>query len=79
MCNHIIGLLFRVENAVKSGVTKPTCTSQACAWKIPANKVVPDRPVVLSNQKWTKDQYDNQGTYITYAIYDVIYTTYKTA
>ena len=27
-CNHVAGFLFRVEAAVKAGLTNPTCTSQ---------------------------------------------------
>ena len=34
-CNHIAGLLFRVEAAVKSGATRPSCTEVECSWVIP--------------------------------------------
>ena len=61
MCNHIVGLLFRIERAVMTGATKPTCTSLLCGWKIPPNKVVPNGPIVLSEQKWCKEHYDNPG------------------
>ena len=27
-CNHVAGMLFRIEAAVIAGVTKPTCTSR---------------------------------------------------
>lgn len=37
-CNHVAGLLFRVEAAVKSGLTNPTCTSEKATWVIPASK-----------------------------------------
>ena len=35
-CNHVTAMLFRVEAAVSSGVTKPTCTSKLSAWNVPA-------------------------------------------
>ena len=31
-CNHIAGLLFRVESAVLRGITKPTCTDRLARW-----------------------------------------------
>jgi hypothetical protein len=34
-CNHVIAMLFRVEAAVSSGITKPTCTSKLCEWNVP--------------------------------------------
>ena len=35
MCNHITGLLFRLENAVIRGLTKPSKTSKLCNWNVP--------------------------------------------
>ena len=37
-CNHVAGMLFRVEAAVITGVTKPTCTSRKSEWVIPQKK-----------------------------------------
>lgn len=34
-CNHVTGMLFRVEAAVSAGVTKPTCTSRLSKWNVP--------------------------------------------
>ena len=34
-CNHVTAMLFRVEAAVSSGLTKPTCTGKLCAWNVP--------------------------------------------
>ena len=34
-CNHIARLLFRVEAAVTSGATRPSCTEVECSWVIP--------------------------------------------
>ena len=35
-CNHVTAMLFRIEAAVSSGVTKPTCTSRLAAWNVPS-------------------------------------------
>jgi len=35
-CNYVTAMLFRVEAAVASGFTKPTCTSKLSAWNVPA-------------------------------------------
>uniref|UniRef100_A0A7M5VBF9 YqaJ viral recombinase domain-containing protein n=2 Tax=Clytia hemisphaerica TaxID=252671 RepID=A0A7M5VBF9_9CNID len=32
MCNHLIGMLFKIENAVTKGLTKPSKTSQKSTW-----------------------------------------------
>ena len=37
-CNHVAGMLFRIEAAVITGITKPTCTSQLSEWVIPSKK-----------------------------------------
>ena len=37
-CNHIAGVLFRMEHAVKTGLTRPASTSQSCKWNVPSKK-----------------------------------------
>ena len=37
-CNHVVGLLFRIEDAVLIGVTHRTCTSNLASWNIPSKK-----------------------------------------
>ena len=39
-CNHDARMLFRVEAAVRTGLTNPTCTSQKATWHIPSSKTV---------------------------------------
>ena len=34
-CNHVTAMLFRVEAAVSTGVTKASCTSKLCKWNVP--------------------------------------------
>ena len=31
-CNHVAALLFRVEAAVRLGLTNPSCTTKTCEW-----------------------------------------------
>ena len=42
-------------------MTKPSSTSLPSAWNVPHNKVVPDGPIILSEQTWCKEHYFNQG------------------
>ena len=44
-CDHVAGLLFRVEAAVIIRVTHPTCTSMLASWNVPSNKkqIIPGR------------------------------------
>ncbi|XP_065642246.1 uncharacterized protein LOC136073896 [Hydra vulgaris] len=35
-CNHVIAMLIRVEAAVCTGATKPSCTSVFAKWKVPS-------------------------------------------
>ena len=37
-CNHVAGLLFRIEAAILIGVTHPPCTSILASWNIPSKK-----------------------------------------
>ena len=44
-CNHVAGLLFRVDAAVLIGVTHPFCTSMLASWNVPSKKkqIIPGR------------------------------------
>ena len=39
-CTHVKALLFRVEDANRTGMTKPACISKKCEWNVPAEKTV---------------------------------------
>ena len=54
--NHVAGMLFRIEAAVITGITKPTCTSQLSEWVIPSKKTNVD-PGKLSDFVIRKDHY----------------------
>ena len=55
-CNHIAGALFRIEHAVKTGITKPTSTSQLCQWTIP-KKQTKIHPKKVTDFVWKKSHY----------------------
>jgi hypothetical protein len=51
-CNHVTGLLFRVEHAIKTGATDVSCTSKPCEWNIPAKtKIVPKKCQIWNGQR----------------------------
>ena len=60
-CNHVVGLLFRVEAAVLIGLSNPTCTSVSAAWNIPSAKkqIIPDE---ISKFIFTNDTYMKKAT-----------------
>ena len=58
-CNHVTGMLFRVEAAVSSGITKPTCTSKLSVWNVPAPTktlltIKPMRELIFSKSHYKK-------------------------
>ena len=59
-CNHVAGVLFRVEHFVRNGYTGLTCTSQSSQWDVPEDAWV-NKPLRLSQINWKKDKYYNQG------------------
>ncbi|XP_046333004.2 uncharacterized protein LOC124115889 [Haliotis rufescens] len=59
-CNHISGLLFRVEAAVVTGATDKTCTDKQCEWTIPKQRVSLN-PVPAVDLSWTKDHFYKHG------------------
>ena len=59
MCNHVVGFLFRIENAVTTGVTKPSKTSKLCNWNVPSGTKVRldatlSRDMVFHKHHYTK-------------------------
>ncbi|XP_047130217.2 uncharacterized protein LOC124810062 [Hydra vulgaris] len=55
-CNHVAGLLFRIESAVITGVSNPTCTSLKASWNVPSKKKLIE-PGLVSNFVFTQDSY----------------------
>ena len=58
----MLGLLFRIEYAIRMGIALGTrsCTSMPCGWNDPGQEENTD-PIILSEQKWTKQQYFGEG------------------
>ena len=57
-CNHVTGMLFRIENAVQTGLTTPSKTSLLCTWNIPKGQrvdttVKPVRDLVFEKSVYT--------------------------
>ena len=55
-CNHVAGLLFRVEAAVLTGVSHPTCTGMLSSWNVPTHKKQIE-PGEVSSFLFTQDTY----------------------
>lgn len=55
-CNHIVGMLFRIEAAVAEGLTNPSSTSKLCKWNVPG-RFEPQHPIRLEAEKWSKSTY----------------------
>jgi len=60
-CNHIAGLLFRVEYAVRTGLVDVSCTSQACVWNLPSAKGSLTQPHVAAKLEWKRAHYAKQS------------------
>ena len=58
-CNHVAGVLFRIEAAVLTGITHPTCTMQSSAYNVPSKKkqIIPGK---LSNFLIKQDTYQKK-------------------
>ena len=57
-CNHIAAALCRIEEAVRMGLTNPSCTKTACEW-LPKNKLV--KQVKLKNLKLSMGDFGRRG------------------
>ena len=57
-CNHVAAALFRIEAAVRMGLTNPSCTSTSCGW-LPNNKVV--EPVKIKDLKPSRGNFGRRG------------------
>ena len=57
-CLHIAGMLFRVEAAVRNGLTNPSCTTKSCEW-LPNRKDVV--AVKVTDLKLSRDDFGKRG------------------
>lgn len=56
-CNHVAGLLFRVEYANKMGYT--SCTSNKCEWVVPKER--PLEPAMLQDMAFKRSKHGKTG------------------
>ncbi len=59
-CNHVAGLLFRIESAVRAGMATKSSTSRLCQWNIPSAKNSKHHTIRLRDFKFRKDHYFSQ-------------------
>ena len=57
-CNHLAAALFRVEAAMRLGLTNPACTTEACEW-LPKRKDV--QPVKVKDLNFNRDDFAKRG------------------
>ena len=56
-CNHVAGMLFRIESAVASGATHPSKTSTSCQWDIPSGNKINLKPTKAEEIFFSKTKY----------------------
>ena len=57
-CNHVASAMYRVEAAVRNGLTNPSCTSSANQWLPSRQEVVPTK---LKNINFSRDDFAKKG------------------
>jgi len=57
-CNHVAAAMFRVEAAVRNGLTNPACTSSSNEW-LPCRKEV--APTKIKNLNFNRDDFASRG------------------
>ena len=57
-CNHVAAMLFRMEAAVRLGLTNQSCTSKSCEW-LPNRKEV--KPEKVKNLSFSRDDFGKRG------------------
>ena len=57
-CNHVTSMLFRIEAAIRLGLTNPSCTTRSCEW-LPNRKAVV--AVKAKDLKLSRDDFGKQG------------------
>ena len=65
-CIHVTALLFRIEAANRTGMTKPACTSKKCEWNVPAEKTV-IQPARIVDMEWKSKKF-SKGTTVVFLL-----------
>ena len=58
-CNHVAAAMFRIEAAVRTGLTNPSCTSSANEW-LPCRKNV-EQPLKLKDINFSREVFAERG------------------
>ncbi|XP_045161885.2 uncharacterized protein LOC123526703 [Mercenaria mercenaria] len=59
-CNHVAGMLFKIEHATKTGETSKTCTDRLCEWNV-AKAKPSKKPVKAGEVTWRKGHYSKSA------------------
>ena len=57
-CNHVAVALFRVEVAMRLGLTNPACTTKVCEWLLNRKDV---QPVRFKDLNFNRDDLTRKG------------------
>ena len=57
-CNHIAAALFRIEAAMRYGLSKPSCTAKPCEWLPNRKSVVPSK---AKDMDFNRDDFASRG------------------
>jgi hypothetical protein len=58
-CNHIVGVLLRIEGAVRIGLSRPSATSRVSLWNVPKVGKL-HQPIPVEELSWTKSHYQHE-------------------
>ena len=59
-CNHVAAAMFRVESAVRNGLTNPACTSKPNQW-LPESQAVADITGRICDLDFSRHDFDTRG------------------
>ena len=60
VCNHIAAALYRMESAVRNGLTNPACTSKANEW-LPGSKKISEIPGKIKDLMFVREDFGTRG------------------
>ena len=59
-CNHVAAAMYRIEAAVRNGLTNPSCTSKPNEW-LPGSKAVADIPSKIKELQFEREDFGTRG------------------
>ena len=59
-CNHVAAAFYRIESAVRNGLTNPSCTSKPNQW-LPSRKTLEDVPGKIKDLNFVRDDFALRG------------------